>query len=434
MGVVYKARQVSLDRLVALKRLRAGGGHAGVRSRIEAEAVARLQHPGVVQVYEFVEHEGRGYLALELVDGGSLANWLTGRPQPPRDSAELVESVARAVHFAHLNDIVHRDLKPGNILLAKKHEIRNPKSAQDETQFEPSAAADSDFRLSDFVPKVADFGVAKRLTHGAGETLAGDVIGTPTYMAPEQAAGAEIGPTADVYSLGVVLYELLTGRVPLQGPTPIDTLILVRTTEPVPPRQLQPGIPRDLEVICLKCLTKEPNRRYSSAAAAADDLRRFLAGQPILARPTPTWECVWKTTRRHPVVVALALALVLVTAAGFALVSWQWQRAEENAHDEFKAREAAQESERHEQDTRRRAEWQAAGVSLAQGTALCEAGEVGRGLLWFAHALALAERIGASDLARVARYNLSAWRPFLATHRTDLQHRGWTWAAEWSPD
>ncbi|MBN9119804.1 MAG: protein kinase [Planctomycetes bacterium] len=428
MGVVYKARQVGLDRVVALKRLRAVGGRAVARSRIEAEAVARLQHPGVVQVYEFVEHEGHAYLALELVDGGSLAARLDGRPQPPRGSAELVEAVARAVHFAHLNGIVHRDLKPANILLARKHDARKSKPPVDGPE------TDSDSRLSDFVPKVADFGVAKRLAHGAGETLAGDVIGTPAYMAPEQASGGVIGPAADVYALGVVLYELLTGRVPLQGPSLIDTLILVRTAEPVPPRQLQPGVPRDLDVICLKCLEKDPGRRYATAAALADDLRRSLDGQPIRARPTPHWECVWKTTRRHPAVVGLVVALLLVAAAGFVLVAWQWQRAEEKARGELAARRAAETSEQQEQVTRRRAEQQAAGVSLSQGTALCESGEVGRGLLWFAHALVLAERTGAPDLARVARYNLAAWRPFLVTNRTNLPHAGWTWAAAWSPD
>jgi len=434
MGIVYKARQVSLDRLVALKRLRAVGGRAVARSRIEAEAVARLQHPGVVQVYQFIEHEGQAYLTLELVDGGSLGSRLNGRPQPPRDSAELIESIARAIHFAHLNGIVHRDLKPGNILLASKHEFRDPKYDRDEKEHEHDSVSNPEFRISDFTPKVADFGVAKKLTQDMGETLAGDVIGTPTYMAPEQASGTIVGPAADVYSLGVVLYELITGRVPHQGPTPIDTLLLVRTAEPVPPRQLQPGIPRDLEVICLKCLAKEPARRYSSAVALADDLRRFLDGQPILARPTPAWEWLWKISRRHPVVVALLAALALVTVSGFLLVAWQWQRAETKARDEITARTAAETTRQQEQETRWRAERQAAGVSLIQGTTLCEAGEIGRGLLWFAHGLELAEHIGDPDLTRVARYNLTAWRPFLVTHQANLRHAGWTWAAAWSPD
>jgi serine/threonine protein kinase len=376
MGVVYSARQLSLNRLVALKRLRPGT----VRARAEAEALARLQHPGIVQIYEVIDHEGRIYLALEMADAGSLRDRLTGRPESPRRAAELVESLARAVHYAHGLGIIHRDLKPANILLHRKAD-----SAGD--------------MLSDFLPKVADFGVAKWLERDAGHTRDGEIIGTPAYMAPEQTAGtwAAIGPATDVYGFGVVLYELLTGRVPLQGPTTLDTLVMVRTEEPVPPRRLQPRIPRDLETICLKCLAKHHGHRYAGARDLADDLRRFLDGRPIVARPTSGWERAGKWAGRQPAVAGLSAGIVVVVALGFALVSWQWRRAEQNAADEAAAR--------------RQVERLSAGFTLDRGVALCESGDVRRGLLWLARALEVADRADDPALAEVARLNLAAWQP-----------------------
>jgi predicted Ser/Thr protein kinase len=260
MGVVYRARQRGLNREVALKVLRAGGDaepHELARFKAEAEAVARLHHPNIVQIHEIAEHDGRPCLCLELVDGGGLDARLQGQPLPPEQAAELVATLAEAMHAAHQRGIVHRDLKPANILLT-----------------------------ADGTPKITDFGLAKRLDRGSQHTQSGSILGTPQYMAPEQAGGSSrnIGPAADIYSLGAILYELLTGRPPFQGEHFLDTLDQVRWQVPVPPRRLQPGVPRDLEAICLKCLEKERTRRYATAADLAEDLGRFLKGERTVAR------------------------------------------------------------------------------------------------------------------------------------------------------
>jgi WD40 repeat protein/tRNA A-37 threonylcarbamoyl transferase component Bud32 len=300
MSVVYKARQTHPARLVALKMILAGR-HADPEQRArflaEADAIARLQHPGIVSVYEVGEHQGLPFLALELVGGGNLAARLAGRPQPPGPAAALVEALARAVQHAHEQGVIHRDLKPSNVLLG-----------------------------SDGQPRVSDFGLAR---HERPElTATGAVLGTPGYMAPEQAAGAgrAVGPAADVYSLGAILYELLTGRPPFQAATPLETLEQVRALEPVPPRQLQPRTPRDLETICLKCLQKEPAQRYASAVELADDLARFREGRPIRARPVGAARRLWRACRRRPGVAALAAAvgcLLLAVAAVSALSAWR---------------------------------------------------------------------------------------------------------------
>jgi WD40 repeat protein/serine/threonine protein kinase len=325
MGVVYQARQTSLQRLVALKMLLTGApqtAEALARFRAEAEALARLQHPHIVQIYEIGEHDGRPYFALEYVAGPSLARHLDGRPQGARPAAGLVEVLARAVDFAHQHGIIHRDLKPANVLLQRSEE----KAAG------PPGPADSRPLASDFLPKITDFGLAKFVGNGGpGErvqgrgalTETGIILGTPSYMAPEQAGGAlkgrRVGRGVDVYALGAILYELLTGRPPFQGETALDTLRQVTSLDPVPPRQLQPGVPRDLETICLKCLEKEPKNRYSSAENLAEDLRRFLDGQPTRARPLGPAGRAWRWCRRRPVVAALlavsaALALALVVS------------------------------------------------------------------------------------------------------------------------
>jgi tetratricopeptide (TPR) repeat protein len=291
MGVVYKARQVGLKRIVALKMI-LGGGHAGTqeraRFRAEAEAVARLQHPNIVQVYEVGEHHDLPFFSLEYCPGGSLASELRGNPKTAQDAARLVETLARGMHAAHQVQIVHRDLKPANILLG-----------------------------ADGTPKITDFGLAKDLGIEDGQTQTGAVMGTPSYMAPEQAAGAlkEIGPWTDTYALGALLYELLTGRPPFKGPSVWDTVDQVRQREPVPPNQLQPGVPRDLETICLKCLSKAPAQRYPSALALAEDLRRFLNGEPVLARPVPGWQRLLKWARRRPAQAALAGSVFLALLA-----------------------------------------------------------------------------------------------------------------------
>jgi serine/threonine protein kinase/peroxiredoxin len=297
MGVVYKARQLRLNRVVALKMILAGA-HAGSkeqeRFRSEAEAVAKLQHPNIVQIYEVSESEGRPYFSLEYVDGGSLAQVLDGTPQPARKSAELVAAVAKAMETAHKQNVVHRDLKPANVLLTR-----------------------------DGKPKVTDFGLAKHMDSEQGQTRSGAILGTPSYMAPEQAAGRnrEIGPPADVYALGAILYEMLTGRPPFRGETPMDTMLQAVSDEPIPPTRLQPKLPRDLETICLKCLQKMPGKRYSSAAALADDLERFLSGSPIHARPVGPIERGLKWVRRRPAAAAL---IGVSSIAIFSLVLGGW--------------------------------------------------------------------------------------------------------------
>jgi WD40 repeat protein/tRNA A-37 threonylcarbamoyl transferase component Bud32 len=308
MSVVYKARQTHPARLVALKMILAGA-HAEAEQRArflaEADAIARLQHPNIVQVYEVGQDEGLPFLALEFMSAGSLANKLGGVPQPPREAAALVQTLARAVQHAHAHGIIHRDLKPANVLLTDGG-----------------------------TPKVADFGLAK---HERPElTATGAILGTPSYMAPEQAAGDNraVGPAADVYALGAILYELLTGRPPFRAATMLETLEQVRTQEPVSPSQLQSKTPRDLGTICLKCLRKEPHKRYASAAELAEDLQCFLEGRAVRARPTPGWERALKAARRRPAVAALSILLAGVSVLSFALVTWKWQEALEAAQKE----------------------------------------------------------------------------------------------------
>jgi WD40 repeat protein len=350
MGVVYRARHTALNRPVALKMILAGV-HADAeqqrRFRAEAEAVARLHHPNIVQVYDYGVHDGQPYLVLEYVEGGTLAQKLEGKPWPPSQAAQLVETLAAAVHYAHGQGLVHRDLKPANILLSFRREpqVTPPASA------EPALAGG--LRLNQSVPKLTDFGLVKRLEDGAVQTASGALMGTPAYMAPEQAAGArgKVGPATDVYALGVILYELLTGRQPFQGHSALEVLWRVQEQQPLPPGRLQVGIPRDLETVCLKCLEKDPARRYGSAAALADDLHRFQAGEPIRARPPGPWERTAKWVRRRPAIAALLGVLLLVTAVGIGIVVAQWRNlvvarhvAAERADAEAGARQQAQDA------------------------------------------------------------------------------------------
>jgi serine/threonine-protein kinase len=313
MGVVYQARHLRLNRLVALKMVLAGA-HADAQQRarlyLEAEALAGLQHPNIVQVYEIGEHDRCPYLALEFVDGGGLDRNLARKPQPAREAAELVETLARAMHAAHQRGIVHRDLKPANVLLT-----------------------------GDGLPKITDFGLAKRL-ESQGQTQTGQVMGTPSYMAPEQAAGRthEVGPLADVWALGTILYECLTGRPPFAGNSVHETLEQVLAHDPVAPGRLGHKVPRDLETICLKCLQKDPKKRYASAGDLAEDLRRFQAGEPIQARPVSRAERTLKWVKRRPtlaVLILLVTVAAVVAAVGGAMYSARLRAERDRAERNF---------------------------------------------------------------------------------------------------
>ena len=293
MGVVYRARHRTLGHEVALKMI-LSGEHAGpeerVRFLLEAAAVAKMHHPGIVPIHDFGEHGGNPYFSLEFLAGGSLAQRLraVGR-LPPREAAALVEKLARAVQHAHDNGIVHRDLKPANVLLA-----------------------------ADGEPKITDFGLAKQLHTQDGLSRTGSVLGTPHYMAPEQAAGnvRAVGPATDVYALGAILYECLSGQVPFRGTTTYETLSLVLGQEPMPLRRLVPGLSRDLETVCLRCLEKEPGARYPTAADLGSDLGCFLRDEPVAARPVGLLGRTWRWCRRNPGVAALLTLVVVALTAG----------------------------------------------------------------------------------------------------------------------
>jgi WD40 repeat protein len=371
MGVVYRARQVGLHRTVALKMILAGGlAGAADRARFhaEAEAVARLHHPNIVQIYEVGEAEGCPFFSLEYVDGGSLGRKLQGAPQPPRTAAYLVRTLAHAVHYAHQHGIVHRDLKPVNVLLASAAEGGPADSVHAEG---PLAARDYG------VPKIADFGLAKDLTADLVQTQSGSILGTPSYMAPEQAEGHvhAIGPWTDVYALGAILYEMLTGKPPFRGASALETLSQVVQHEPVKPTHLQPKTDRDLETVCLKCLQKEPKKRYATAQELADDLGRFLDGQPILARPAGRVERAWKWARRRPAAAALVVVSALAAlalAVGGAVHSARLARAVRLAED--RAEENRQTLVR---------------LHVANGTGLIDAGDSFAALPWLTEALRL---------------------------------------------
>jgi hypothetical protein len=340
MGVVYRARHRGLHRLAALKMVLAGefaSPAQELRFRLEAELTARVQHPNFVQVYEIGSYDGRPFLALEWVEGGSLANRLDGYPWPPGDAAALIETLARAIDVAHGEGVVHRDLKPGNVLLA----------------LDPGRTRQT-ARPSSYLPKITDFGLAKLLESDRGQTESRALLGTPSYAAPEQMDGNSkaVGPPADVYALGAILYEVLTGRPPFKGSTVLETIQQVIQQEPVPPRLLNPAIPRDLEVICLKCLEKKPAQRYLSAAALAEDLRRWQNNEPIVARPPSLFGRAVRWCRRNPGVTAV----VVVMALGLAGVFWQWRVAESQRQAAVTAGELAEKRRVIAEEAKREAE------------------------------------------------------------------------------
>jgi len=317
MGVVFQARQLSLNRPVALKMILAGqlANETDIlRFYLEAEAAANLDHPGIVPIYEVGQHEDQHYFSMGFVEGESLSQRLADGPLPSRHAAALLFKVAEAIEYAHGHGVVHRDLKPGNILLDQSGN-----------------------------PRVTDFGLAKKVQGGSDLTGSGQIMGTPSYMPPEQAGSnrGEVGPAADVYALGATLYCMVTGRPPFQAATAMDTVIQVISDDPVPPRRLNPAVEPDLNTICLKCLEKVPSRRYGSAAALGEDLRRYLDGEPILARPVTAWERLGKWVRRRPAIASLAAAAILATVLGMVGVLWQWRRAEKSyAEAETQRRQA----------------------------------------------------------------------------------------------
>jgi WD40 repeat protein/tetratricopeptide (TPR) repeat protein len=337
MGVVYKALQTKLKRLVAVKMILIGG-QAGetdlARFRLEAEAIAQIQNPHIVQIHEIGEHDGLPYMALEFCAGGSLAGQLDGTPWPPRKAARLVQTLAEAMNAAHEVGVVHRDLKPANVLLTE-----------------------------DGTPKITDFGLAKRVAMPGTEpgvvlTERDAIMGTPSYMAPEQASGQSqaVGPAADVYALGAILYELLTGRPPFRAATPLDTILQVVGAEPVAPSRLSPGLPRDLETICLKCLEKDPEKRYTTAHDLAGELGRFQRGEPILARPIGRAARAWRWCKRNPVVASLSAAVLLVLMAGTGISAFFAIQAKVSAAQAMKLAGQKDALARQEQDARADAE------------------------------------------------------------------------------
>jgi WD40 repeat protein/serine/threonine protein kinase len=396
MGVVYLARQRRLGRIVALKMILAadlGSSEAVARSLAEARLIARLKHPHVVEIYQVGDHDGRPYLELEYVEGGSLAARLRGSPWPARAAAELVRAIATGIGAAHRLGIVHRDLKPSNILLT-----------------------------ADGTPKITDFGLAKGIGLETGLTRSDAIIGTPAYMAPELARGQgrDAGPAADIHALGAIFYELLTGLPPFRAATMLETLERVRSAEAVSPRRLEPKLPRDLETICLRCLEKEPHKRFATALELADELGRFLDGQPIRSRPIGRGTRLFRWCLRNKAVAvasslaSLALATTIAVSLIFGIASYRSSQRLRVTLDESRRLSA----------------------SLAQdrGQALCEQGDLSRGVLWLGHSLELAGLIDAPALRRSIRSSLDAWCREVHPLRAFLSHEADVSAIAPSPD
>jgi WD40 repeat protein len=435
-GRVFLAHDPQLGRQVALKVPHPETLIPELRERFhrEAQAASALDHPNLVPVFEVGETGPVCFIVSPYCPGVSLAQWLHARdePVPFADAAALLSTLAEAVQHAHSHGVVHRDLKPANILLVSAGR-KPPESAADSGGFRPP--------LSEYTPRITDFGLAKLLAgDSAGATTRSRVVtGTPSYMAPEQARGQsrDVGPACDVYGLGAILYELLTGRPPFQSESDLDTLLHVQVDEPVSPIRLRPRTPRDLQTICLNCLRKEPERRYASAQALADDLRRFLRGEAIQARPAGPIERLGRWARRNPTLAAVtglaALALVGIAVLALSFASYQARAAEGLRQKEAEALAALEEARRQADLVRR----QAALSALDQGLTLCEQGHVRRGTPWLAHSAEIAGGLPSSvacDIEHAARINLAAWRCRLPALAALFPHPGPVRAVAFSPD
>ncbi len=427
MGVVYRARQRSLNRLVAVKLILTGqlaSPEEVQRFRSEAEAAATLDHPNIVPIYEVGEENGRHFFSMKLIEGSSLSQEVHRLRRQPREAAGLLALVARAVHHAHQRGILHRDLKPSNILLSVSRDAQ--RSASDQCASGPRAP----LRVAanpEWVPHVADFGLAKRVEGDSSLTRTGIIVGTPSYMAPEQIqGGGRVGPAADIHALGAILYELLTGRPPFKGRGVLETLELVRRQEPVPPRLLQPGTPRDLETICLRCLNKEPARRYATAEALAEDLQRFLAGEPIRARPVGELERGWLWIKRNPRVVGLLAAVLVSLVLGTVVSSVLAARAAVHARRaDRNADQAAQEAAA-ARDARHQLGLTLADSYTELGLAAAERKEPAVAALWFARALQQSE--GDPDREAHNRIRLAGVTREVFTPQRAFRVPGW-WIA-----
>jgi eukaryotic-like serine/threonine-protein kinase len=362
MGIVYKAWQVPVERPVALKMIRAGEKATPrniARFHREAQAIGQLQHPNIVQLYEHGEADGRPFFSMEFLEGGSLSDRFRDRPQPPQQAAQLVQVLADAVHFCHQHNVIHRDLKPSNVLLTEAPGSKTSGSSQRLAKTANAAGTDASasetFDVALWTPKLSDFGLVKQLGEDSGQTLTTDVIGTPSYMAPEQAPGTpggkrSMGAVTDVYGLGAILYWALTGAPPFRGATVLEVLDQVRDKDPVPPSQLHLKVPLDLETICLKCLRKDPARRYSTAQALSKDLGNFLAGREIEARPVSRAERAWRSCRRNPGLTAALATAVFFLVAGAGGSLFYAAKANDKAAE---AKRSEAEAKRSEADARR---------------------------------------------------------------------------------